>query len=432
MLSAGVLAAWAGAGRALDLAVALPLFLLLAPVLALAWATARASGGGLRREPHAGRHGRLFGLYRLSFGRKSRLGWIGRLPVLLNVVRGDMSLIGPRPMPAGEAPHRDSDFWRRSTVRPGLISLFWVRQRTNIAFEGELATDARYAETRSLRGDLGIGLRAGPAALYGGAAPACPEQVSILGVVVANLSLPESVAEIVLRARRGAGCRICFVNADCLNLAYRDAAYCDALQSADLVLPDGIGLKLAGRLLGRPIRQNVNGTDLFPRLCAELAQAGKSIYLLGGRPGVPETVAAWIRSGHPALNIRGARHGYFAAGEEQSVIAEIRQSGADVLLVALGAPRQDLWIRRYVSDLGVGAAIGVGGLFDFYSGRIPRAPQWLREMGLEWFYRLLQEPGRMWRRYVLGNAVFLYRVGRERCGLRLPRHLTPKHPGVIS
>jgi N-acetylglucosaminyldiphosphoundecaprenol N-acetyl-beta-D-mannosaminyltransferase len=116
---------------------------------------------------------------------------------------------------------------------------------------------------------------------------------------------------------------------------------------------------------------------------------------------------------YPQLKIAGARDGYFSPEEEEGVVDAINGSGARILLVAFGAPRQELWLARWRDRLLAPVSMGVGGLFDFYSGRIPRAPLWMREMGLEWVYRLMQEPGRMWRRYVIGNPLFLYRVRQQ-------------------
>ena len=138
------------------------------------------------------------------------------------------------------------------------------------------------------------------------------------------------------------------------------------------------------------------------------------LYLLGGRPGVAEGVRDWLAQEHPEVKVSGYHHGYFTSEEEPEVIGHIADSGAKLLLVALGAPRQDMWISENLERTGVRVAMGVGGLFDFYSGRTPRAPQWLREMGLEWLYRFGQEPGRMWKRYFVGNALFLIRVIKAR------------------
>ena len=416
-----------GAGRVLDLGLCLSLLPGLGVVLGIAHLASRACGGGLRGEDHIGRHGETFRMYRLDFGAHHAPRWLRRLPVLLNVLRGDLGLVGPRPFPAREAPRRNPEFWTRSGVRPGLISLFWLRQRTNIAFQTELATDVEYVHHKTVRGDLGIALRAAPAALYGGETPQAPPTVSILGVDIRNLSLNEAADEIARWSATGnAAAQVCFVNADCLNIAYSDPEYFHVLERAALVLPDGIGVKLAGRLLRRPVRQNVNGTDLFPLLCEVLAGAGRRLYLLGGRPGVPDAVAAWIQKHAPGLTVCGFHHGYFTEQEQDTIRAEISASRADVLLVAFGVPRQDLWIARHIERLNIPVAVGVGGLFDFFAGVIPRAPQWLRELGLEWVYRFLQEPRRMWRRYFLGNLLFLYRVARERLGRRPPRHIAAK------
>ena len=133
-----------------------------------------------------------------------------------------------------------------------------------------------------------------------------------------------------------------------------------------------------------------------------------------------EAVARWAKRQYPTLVVAGFRSGYYAPGEEASVVAEIRRARADVLLVAMGAPRQERWLKRHLRHTGAVVGIGVGGLFDFYGGRIPRAPLWLREIGGEWTYRLLQEPRRMWRRYLVGNVAFLWRIVRERRAAPLP------------
>jgi N-acetylglucosaminyldiphosphoundecaprenol N-acetyl-beta-D-mannosaminyltransferase len=166
-------------------------------------------------------------------------------------------------------------------------------------------------------------------------------------------------------------------------------------------------------MLGQGLRANVNGTDLFPHLCEAAARENLPIFLLGARPGIAQAAADAMVQRYPDLKVAGARDGYFGPDEDKTVVEAINASGAQILLAAFGAPRQELWIARWREHLTVAVAMGVGGLFDFYSGRIPRAPVWMREIGLEWVYRLLQEPGRMWRRYVIGNPIFLYRVWQQ-------------------
>ena len=241
-----------------------------------------------------------------------------------------------------------------------------------------------------------------------------PAGIEIRGLRLLNLALDDAVAAIESAVLAGTPTRVAFVNADCVNIAARDTAYRERLAAMDWVFADGIGMRIAGRLLKQPVRDNVNGTDLFPRLCAALSLHGRSLYLLGGRPGVARAAAVWAKTHYPALRITGACHGYFGGEQTGQVVADIRRSRPDVLLVAMGVPVQEYWIGRNAASTGATVTVGVGGLFDYYSGRIPRAPAWMRRCGLEWVFRLIQEPSRLWRRYLVGNLVFLARIGRDR------------------
>jgi N-acetylglucosaminyldiphosphoundecaprenol N-acetyl-beta-D-mannosaminyltransferase len=243
-------------------------------------------------------------------------------------------------------------------------------------------------------------------------------RISLFGIAIDNVTLDHAVDTIVQRLDGDEATQVSFVNADCVNVACRNPEYLEALQESDLVFADGIGVRMAGKILGKPVRDNVNGTDLFPLLAAALENTGKRIYLLGGRQGVAAGVARWLAKNYPGVEIAGVRHGYFTPAEEAEVIEDIRRSGADVVLVAFGAPHQELWIRRNLSRLGAKVVIGVGGLLDFFSGRIPRAPRWVRKLGMEWCYRLSQEPQRLWRRYLIGNVVFLGRLVHTRFSTR--------------
>lgn len=239
------------------------------------------------------------------------------------------------------------------------------------------------------------------------------EKITILEIPINNMTMLEAVQEIVKHLYSDRPCRVFFVNADCVNLTYRDKEYLTLLQQAELCFADGIGMKIAGKLLGHPIKDNVNGTDLFPRLCEVLVGTGKKVFLLGARPGVAEKVRQWMQAHYPGINVVGCHHGYFTPDEEPGVITQITHSGADLLLVAMGAPLQEKWLSRHLAKTGAKVGMGVGGLFDFYSGRIPRAPLWMRKVGLEWLYRLWQEPRRLWKRYLIGNFIFLFRVFRK-------------------
>jgi len=241
-----------------------------------------------------------------------------------------------------------------------------------------------------------------------------PNTIDILGIRVDNVRMDEAVAAILERLDGERPSQVCFANADCANIACRDEPYRRVLGQADLVFADGSGLKLGARLLGERIRDNVNGTDMFPVLCEALANTGKGLFLLGARPGIAELVRDWVCEHYPGTAVSGLRDGYFRPEREREVIDQISGSGASILLVAFGAPRQDTWIAQHLEQLGVKVAVGVGGLFDFYSGRIPRAPFWMRRLGLEWCYRFYQEPARLWKRYVIGNPLFLARVLEQR------------------
>ncbi len=403
--------------RVLDFCVALFLLVVTLPAWIIVLYAAAPARSRLVRSVRVGRWAQTF--HELSFptdggGRILNALHLRRVPALINILRGEMSFIGPRAVAPGELSPRDRVAYRRYDVRPGLVCLWWVRQRANIAYEHEALSDAEYVQSQTLLGDLALALRAIPAVMYGNGVANAPDEFHLMGIRIHNFTMAEAVETIVAWSTRPEPRQIVFVNADCANIAWRNPQYAGTLNQADLTLGDGIGIKVAAKVLGLQLKQNVNGTNLFPRLCEALQKVESGVFLLGARPGIVESVAAWIRSHYPALKLAGFHHGYYPPAEEHGVLDEIRTSGATVLLVALGAPNQDLWISRNLAATGVSVAIGVGGLFDFYSGRIPRAPQWLREMGLEWVYRLYQEPRRMWRRYIVGNVTFLYHVALER------------------
>jgi len=335
--------------------------------------------------------------------------------LLLNVLRGDLNLTGPRALEPDEAERLDASQSRRLDYRPGIFSAHALRQRVGIAYEDEWMVERNFLEQWSIKSHLGLIARSFIARLFGdNRTRHTPEQLDFFDIPIDNTTMEEAVNWLHARASGDQATNVSFVNADCLNKAYSDSTYHQALNECHRVLPDGIGIHVGSRMLGLSLRENINGTDLFPRLCEQLASSATPIYLLGARPGITQLVAEKMCKRHPGLRIAGMHHGYFSPAEEPDLIASINRSGAKVLLVAFGAPAQELWIREYSSALKPAVRLGVGGLFDFYSDRIPRAPQWLRELGLEWSWRLLQEPGRMWRRYLVGNPRFLFRVWKQK------------------
>ena len=209
-------------------------------------------------------------------------------------------------------------------------------------------------------------------------------------------------------------CRtLCFLNVHCFNVAQADPDYAGASARADLLLNDGIGVKLLTMLARVPVRENLNGTDLIPQLLRLAAVTGASVYLLGGKAGIAEQAAETLQSGMPRLKVAGCHSGYFAPADEPGLVAAINRSGARLLVLGMGVPRQELWAERHREQLESVRLIVCGGaILDFLSGAVPRAPAWLRWLRLEWLFRLCLEPRRMWRRYILGSFVLLGHVLR--------------------
>ncbi|MBR9820565.1 MAG: WecB/TagA/CpsF family glycosyltransferase [Rhodobacteraceae bacterium] len=242
--------------------------------------------------------------------------------------------------------------------------------------------------------------------------PALPvlPRLRLFGLDIVDAPAEAVIERLLLPGRRS---RLAFLNAHCGNVAARDARYRDALVTADMILPDGIGVELAARMRNRSFAENLNGTDFCPRLLAAAARQGLSVFLLGGQPGVAEGAALRLQRDIPGLKIAGTRDGYGGMRNEAEAITQINASGADILLVALGVPRQDSWLAQNAARLSPRLTMGVGALFDFLAGRVRRAPALVRKARAEWAWRLAMEPRRMARRYLIGNAEFLLRARRD-------------------
>lgn len=205
--------------------------------------------------------------------------------------------------------------------------------------------------------------------------------------------------------------RAYFMNAHCCNLMRNDRQYTAAVRSADMLLPDGAGVALAAKMTGQTLAANLNGTDLVPALLREAANKGKSVYLFGGKPGTAQAAAQTLLKSIPHLTVAGTCNGYDDARSEEAVVAKINKSGADIVLVALGVPMQELWLQRNAKNLNADLTMGVGAAFDFLAGNVSRAPLIVRKARLEWIWRLAMEPRRMAKRYLAGNAAFLAHAG---------------------
>ncbi len=222
-------------------------------------------------------------------------------------------------------------------------------------------------------------------------------------------ALLDCVAEMIVE---GTPHQIATANPEFVMLAQRDPAFRAVLERADLCMADGVGLLWAARRLGRPLPERVTGSDAVPLIAARAARQGWRLYLLGAAPGVAERTAAILRERYPGLQIAGVYAGSPADRDAPAIVARICQARADVLLVAYGAPAQDLWIARHRDELAVPVMMGVGGTFDHIAGVQRRAPAWLQRLGLEWLFRLVTQP-RRWRRQ-LTIPQFIWRVLRSR------------------
>jgi N-acetylglucosaminyldiphosphoundecaprenol N-acetyl-beta-D-mannosaminyltransferase len=240
-------------------------------------------------------------------------------------------------------------------------------------------------------------------------------EITILKVRFDRLTRGEALIQLEKAFGLHKARKVYIVNTHTLNISWSNRAYREILNQADLLLNDGTGAQIASRLLGNPFPDNLVGTDLTPLLCERAARRNVGVFLMGGRPDVPERAATKLLAMVPGLLISGTHHGYFPPEEEPSVVEAINRSGAGILLVALGNPLQETWIHRNAPRLTCDVCIGVGGLFDHLSGNLCRAPRWMRRLGIEWVHILLNQPYK-WPRYLIGNPLFLARLVRDRLG----------------
>lgn len=239
--------------------------------------------------------------------------------------------------------------------------------------------------------------------------PGVPSWKEILGISVANVDLPGAVRLLCDLVSERRFTKIGFLNAHNANIAYSDAEFAHALQDF-LIFSDGIGVDMAAKFLyGEAFPDNLNGTDFIPAFLVASKQP-LIIGLLGAKRANAEAAAAEFGRLAPQHRFVVVHDGYFSAAEEPQILQRIEALHPDLLLVAMGVPRQEFWISRHITPRHCTLPIAVGALLDFVSGAVPRAPMWMRQLRLEWVFRLVVEPGRLWRRYVLGNPVFLARV----------------------
>lgn len=240
-------------------------------------------------------------------------------------------------------------------------------------------------------------------------------KVNILGVNVDMYTIPQAADKIMEFLGEERMHIIYTPNSEIIMAAYRDAEFCELLNNADMLTADGIGVVYASKILGRPISERAAGFDISCMVLDRVKDTPYSVFLFGGKPGVAEEAAVKLSQKYPGLKIAGTCSGYFGAGDEADIVRKINESGAQLLFVCLGAPKQEKWIAAHAAELtGVRAAIGAGGSLDVFAGRVERAPEFFCKTGLEWFYRLCKEPWRAKRMADLPKfAVTVLAKGRK-------------------
>ncbi len=240
--------------------------------------------------------------------------------------------------------------------------------------------------------------------------PIARDVTHLSGVPIDRLTEASFLTRIEQFLTHGGSRLVLYVNAACINYAHTDRRYAKILEEADLVCADGMGVVWASRLTGAPLPERVNVGEMIAPVCEMAAQHGARVFLLGGAPGIAQEAAARLTEQYASLQIVGVRDGYFHASEAQDVIDHIKHARPDLLLVGMGVPKQEKWLWRWREQLHVPVLWGVGAGLDYLAGRVPRAPAWMRRVGLEWSFRLLVEPKRLWRRYLIGNVLFIART----------------------
>jgi len=244
------------------------------------------------------------------------------------------------------------------------------------------------------------------------------KRVNILGTPVSSLTMDELFSDWETVIQKGEKAQVCITPVNSILAARATARVQTIYQHADYVLCDGVPVKWASHFLGNPIKERITGLDVLPRIFPFALKNDFSIFLLGASPGVAETLKAVMEAKHPGVQIVGTFvppfRAVFSTAENEEMIEAINAVKPDILLVSLTAPKQDIWIAENLEKLETHLAIGIGGAFEVAAGMIQRAPLWMQKSGLEWFYRFLQEPKRMFKRYFVEAPVFIPLIIKQR------------------
>lgn len=227
------------------------------------------------------------------------------------------------------------------------------------------------------------------------------EKVNILGVNVDMVNIDQAADAVMSFFEEDRLHTVFTPNSEIIMMAYEDEEFCKILNNSDLLTADGIGVVYASRILKKPIPERAAGYDIAVKVVEKLQHSGHKLFLFGGKPDIADIAKQKLEQQYEGIQIVGTRNGYFSEHDEDEIVNEINNSGADILFVCLGAPRQEKWIAKHYDKLKVRVAMGIGGSLDVFAGHVERAPEFWCNLGLEWFYRLMKEPWRFMRMMAL-------------------------------
>ncbi len=346
-------------------------------------------------------------------------GLFRKTAILLNIVSGNLGLVGISMSHLMDKAEQKRILAGYHTV-PGLISLYDIHRSVGLEVQSPSELISKQLSLSSadylillIKGLIGL-------ALYKDETLREPKVANMFNLPINNVVMSQAVdwavngASLTNHSTTSETPQLgFFINAHSINVAESAPLFKSCLRHANVLFADGSGMRVAAKSIGINLQGNINGTDMLPVLCKEAEANGKSIFLLGGKDGRAEKTANALQIRCPNLKIAGTHHGFFDfenKAENAKVIDLINTSNADIVLVGLGSPNQEQWCQQNIGNLQCRSVLAVGGLFDYFSGAIPRAPLLFRELGLEWVWRLLQEPKVKFKRYVIGTPTFLIRT----------------------
>jgi N-acetylglucosaminyldiphosphoundecaprenol N-acetyl-beta-D-mannosaminyltransferase len=351
-----------------------------------------------------------------ALGRKVQVhnfthGLIKKSALLLDIIHGQLSFLGIS-MNHSLSLSVQQEILAKYRSKPGIFSLFDLHKSTGFSVTNKKQLLLKQLNAKFLQRQCLLFKSLLCLCLYSRSQkdPLSTDKLPLFGLDINNSTIEEAADWATLSTQTNKPKIAFYINAHSINLAIKTPSFLNKLQQADTLFADGSGMRIAAKTAGFELKGNNNGTDMLPHICANCVKNNKSLFLLGAKPGIAVQAAKNLNEQYPDLNIAGVQHGYTSTENAPALIDEINNSGCDILLVAFGSPIQESWLLTHRSSLKCQTALAVGGLFDFYSGHIARAPMWLRELGFEWLWRLMQEPKTKFTRYVIGNPLFLFRI----------------------